>query len=89
MPSTGIIPTYTPSMHYHTSYGVRNYTDIMLRMIVAQEFADFFCWRVQSHLLHVCQLTLSHTHHVENSKVKGCILDGEMVGWDAETEIFL
>ncbi|CAI8009872.1 DNA ligase 4 [Geodia barretti] len=28
-------------------------------------------------------------HDAFNSKVKGCILDGEMVGWDAETEIFL
>jgi hypothetical protein len=48
-----------------------------------------FCWHVQLHLLHVCQLTTSHTHHVEYSKVKSCILDGEMVGWDAETESFL
>ena len=58
-------------------------------MIVRQEIADVFLLACAVNLLHVCQLTTSHTHHVEYSKVKSCILDGEMVGWDAETESFL
>lgn len=30
-----------------------------------------------------------NVHGAFNSKVKSCILDGEMVGWDAETESFM
>ena len=28
-------------------------------------------------------------HEAFNSKVKSCILDGEMVGWDPDTDSFL